>query len=639
MFVSELGFYIKENMKQSLNVIDDLMKLLSGYDVISFDIFDTLITRCLPKPNDVFQLVELILTDEGKSEVGFAEAREQAEKNANFIRGYPSFDEIYDELKNLCNLSEEEIKKIKQTEFRIELELLVARRDVLSLFSALIKQGKRIVLVSDMYFSSKQLRKILINCGYELEGVEIVVSNEARKSKQDGTLWAELAKRNEISRWFHIGDNLIGVVRYPKIHGFHVLEQNLRINSPLEQFYENPLSTVLGKYLEGNISEKLILGKIIAFSVFNKAFSSERNETIGAWLGPILGSFMDFLQEESHKLSNPFLLFVTREGYIFKPLFEKYCEILGKIEPPGALFYASRVSTSLAGLNSIIDIEILADTPFNGTVIEFIKSKLGLVFPSVENSKIYSLPSDKASFLKGISPYLKAIFEEAKNQRVLYLEYCQQNLSDSYPVLVDIGFTGRTQYNLSRILLRPVGGLYIMVENRNLPGSIGCPVKSLLHLPNFIYENLPFFEASLQVREQSVLRLEKKNGSIRPLLTNRVLVSPLVQQNFSSVLDFVCFQAKWKKELHDEFKLNPNFIQDVWMGILTSNLLPLEYLNALVLEDEFSGLGLIDVSKRRVNSQRFSLLFLKSKIKNIIKAYIPLFAYNFAREIWIKHIK
>ena len=45
------------------------------------------------------------------------------------------------------------------------------------------------------------------------------------------------------------------------------------------------------------------------------------------------------------------------------------------------------------------------------------------------------------------------------------------------------------------------------------------------------------------------------------------------------------------------------------MGILTSNLLPLEYLNALVLEDEFSGLGLIDVSKRRVNSQRFSLLF------------------------------
>ena len=99
MFVSELGFYIKENMKQSLNVIDDLMKLLSGYDVISFDIFDTLITRCLPKPNDVFQLVELILTDEGKSEVGFAEAREQAEKNANFIRGYPSFDEIYDELK------------------------------------------------------------------------------------------------------------------------------------------------------------------------------------------------------------------------------------------------------------------------------------------------------------------------------------------------------------------------------------------------------------------------------------------------------------------------------------------------------------------------------------------------------------
>ena len=140
------------------------------------------------------------------------------------------------------------------------------------------------------------------------------------KSKQDGTLWAELAKRNEISRWFHIGDNLIGDVRYPKIHGFHVLEQNLRINSPLEQFYENPLSTVLGKYLEGNISEKLILGKIIAFLYSIRLFLLKETKQLVRGLAQFLEVSWIFFKKSLINYQILSCFFVTREGYIFKPL-------------------------------------------------------------------------------------------------------------------------------------------------------------------------------------------------------------------------------------------------------------------------------------------------------------------------------
>ena len=352
-----------------------------------------------------------------------------------------------------------------------------------------------------------------------------------------------------------------------------------------------------------------------------------------------MGKFMDFLFEESQKFRNPFFLFVTREGYIFRPLFLKYCKTIGREAPPNCLFFASRVSTSLAGIRSIKDIEVLADTPFSGTVEEFIEKKLGLCFIVKDKLKTYSLPSEKKIFLNEIKPYLPRIFDEARNQNNLYTEYCHGIFPEELPILVDIGFTGRTQYNLSKILSRQVGGLYIMLENRNLPQANGCFADSMLRLPNLIYENLPYFEASLQVRKQSVLRLERKDETIKPLLADGILVPSVVQENFSSVLDFVGYYAKWKKELKEDFKLNEIFIEDVWMGVLTSNLLPQAYLKALLLEDDFSGLGLLNVSEKKINSQQLSMLFFKTKIKNVIKEHVPLIAYNFAREFWIKYFK
>lgn len=626
-------------MKNSQSEIDKIINLLSLYEVISFDIFDTLITRCLPKPVDVFELVELITAQLIETKISFAEIRKNAEKKLNFSLGNPSLDEIYDEIKILGNLSEDTVSRIKQIEIKTEQALLVARKDILGLFKILKKNGKRIVLISDMYFSSEQLTSFLENCGYDLQGVELIVSNEQKKSKQDGSLWSDLAQKKGSLKWFHIGDNLIGDVRYPKAYGFDVLEKDIRIYTPLEQFSKHPLSRMLNKYLNGSISEKLILGRIIAFSAFNNAFFIPSQDVVGAWLGPMMGKFMDFIFEESQKFKKPFFLFVTREGYIFRPLFLKYCKTIGKEATPSCLFYASRVSTSLAGISSIEDIEVLADTPFSGTVEEFIEKKLGLCFIVKDIPKTYSLPSEKKIFLNEIKPYLPRIFEEARNQKNLYTEYCHQNFLEEFPILVDIGFTGRTQYNLSKILSREVGGLYIMLEKRNLPQANGYFAGSMLRLPNLIYENLPYFEASLQVRKQSVLRLDRKNKTIKPLLATGMLVSSVVQENFNSVLDFVCYYANWKKELKEDFKLNETFVEDAWIAVLSSKLLPQAYLKALLLEDDFSGIGLINVSQKKINSQQLSTLLFKTKIKNVIKEHIPLIAYNFAREFWIKYFK
>lgn len=625
--------------EQTIPVIDELLELISQYDVVSLDIFDTLITRCVPVPADIFEIVETIINKTDGIKIPFVEIRKQAEKVVNAANGIATYDEIYSEIKKLVSLSDEKIEEIKKIEYKTELELLVARKDMLYFFNNLIKKNKKVVFVSDMYYTSSQLSEILSNCGYCVNGLEFIVSCEWRKAKQDGSLWEALTKRKGSLKWLHVGDNLIGDMRYPKLYGFDVPGVKFRVYSPLEQFLAHSLSKQLIKYLDGDISEKLVLGRIIAFSVFNNVYFSASNGAIGAWLGPILGSFMDFLLKESQKIDNPFLLFVTREGYIFKPLFEKYCETLQVNTPSNCLFFASRVSTSLAGLKSLEDIEVLAETPFSGTVLEFIEKKLGLNFAESEDKRRYSLPSEKTLFLKSIKPYLDRIFTEAKAQRSLYVDYCNHNFFDEYPILVDIGFTGRTQYNLSRILSRKVGGVYIMVENRNLPSCIGCFTESLLRLPNLIYENLPYFESSLQVREQSVLRLQMKNGKIFPLLTNDALISPVVQENFGCVLDFVTFQANWKRVLGDRVEMSEQFIQDVWMSILTSDVLPQHYLNALTLKDEFSGLGLIKVAKQKIKSKKTFLLFYKTKIKNIIKEHIPLCTYNFAREIWIRYFK
>ena len=80
-----------------------LKNLIDGHDVISFDIFDTLIKRNCYKPTDIFEIVEIQYNQTNKNNKiqDFKNIRINAEKNArnkNKNSEDITIDEIYDEI-------------------------------------------------------------------------------------------------------------------------------------------------------------------------------------------------------------------------------------------------------------------------------------------------------------------------------------------------------------------------------------------------------------------------------------------------------------------------------------------------------------------------------------------------------------
>ena len=623
--------------------LNELMRITASYDIVSFDVFDTLLVRQVPNPQDVFEILEAVANAEGILISNLQRLRIEAEKKAELLFTTPTLDEIYDLLGKETNINEEQLNRLKLIEIQVEKDLLLPRKDVKELFNSLLQKGKRVLLISDMYLSSSVIKELLSSSGFDISNYEIYVSCEERKTKASGKLWAYLTNKIKTNTWLHLGDDTIGDVRYPRKYGIQVLPETFKIKSPKTLFIENEiLNKRLGKYINGSISEKLFLGKLISQYLFNNAFSlikssDEDISIVGAWLGPLLSEFIEFISQNGKRKH---LLFVTREGYTLKPLYEKYCITSGIKPETNSLFFASRVSTSLANSISFVRFSLLAETPFEGTIEEFLKSKLELSLASGKvTRKLYKLPREKKEFLSEIRPLYPEIYNLAILQNSLYKKYLENVTLGIEPCVVDIGFSGRTQYNLSQIYGKKVSGLYLMLDRYSLLGGVSCPEEHLHPIPNPIYENLPYFEGALQVRKQSTIRLfRNKDSEILPIFAHEKLVSSIVPEACHFAEDFVTFTGCWKKILKNKFELQNTMGIDIWIALLEANFLPDKYLKNLTLEDKFSGLNTIRVYELKKN-YKHNFGSIKYWLKNEIKKRIPLFAYNFARDIWIRHFK
>ena len=185
----------------------------------SFDIFDTLVTRKVATPTGIFALVqEKIQSDENfpkEIRENFYSIRSNSEKFVRDIAkkqsGYNeiSFDDIYFYIQQNYKLSLDNIQYLKQLEFETERENLVPINENIQKVKSLVEKGERVVLISDMYYSSEILRKLLLCVDNIFDGIKIYVSADYKLTKWDKNLY-EIVRQEEAveySNWKHIGDN------------------------------------------------------------------------------------------------------------------------------------------------------------------------------------------------------------------------------------------------------------------------------------------------------------------------------------------------------------------------------------------------------------------------------------------------
>ncbi|MBR1623678.1 MAG: hypothetical protein IJ675_07195, partial [Pseudobutyrivibrio sp.] len=165
-----------------------LIMKLGAYDVVSFDIFDTLITRTIFEPDDVFRLMGTIIESKYGKKLDFLKLRKEAEAIAAEKYGaMTTIDKIYVEItKN--KLVGDIAQEIKKLEVDLETNLCIPRKDMVDVFNTVKAMGKHVILVSDMYLNRVQIVGLLHKCGiggYD----ELLISCEVGARKDDGSIW------------------------------------------------------------------------------------------------------------------------------------------------------------------------------------------------------------------------------------------------------------------------------------------------------------------------------------------------------------------------------------------------------------------------------------------------------------------
>lgn len=649
--------------KSAINIqtYKETLSILSQYDIITFDIFDTLITRCVIKPVDIFSIVEAKAKTNkfiSKNKLFFIDRQEAEKISYTEFGDFTTLYTIYNILKRDFEYTEEQCNWLKKIEIEMEIATVIPRKDMLSLVKELKKQGKRIILCSDMYLSSKEIKKLLNKCGYDKE-LELWVSCEKGASKHNGNLWNILFDYlPKDKKTIHIGDNEWSDSKTLKQIG----KDSLLIKKGYDLFYDSILYEYLSKFIRDEISTSLVIGYLINVACFNSPFENqytkEDNSIEGIWMGYAFACFMDWLVQQK---DSSLLLFVTREGYLLKPMYEKYCEKLGINSQENILFYASRAATMAASISSKTDIEDILSISYEGTLKHFLTKRLNIKLDLAEqvlNKKII-LPMDRKKIMNIIKPYLLNIIENGKKQKEAYLKYIDEVRKDKNTpmTVVDIGYNGTIQYGLSKITGEILNGRYMFLNNKGIRNEIKDRVSSLRITTDGnghpIVENLLFLEAALQVPFGQLQKMDIKKGKAIPIFNSDKNLSQYNQKAQQSYIEFIEWIAQWKAELAGFLSFNFELAESIWILLLKYNYLPKKLLESFWLSDDFSGHPMwkynyenqIWEGKNVSQSIYFGLtksnniIDLKYKIKNLIKKYIPIQAYEPARRIWIKYIK
>lgn len=177
------------------------------YQVISFDIFDTLIERKVYKPSDIFILTGQKVLGEKRAEE-FCQKRILAEQIARRKKESREvvLNEIYQELfleyGEQCNI-------LKENEIFFEVKMCQKKEELFPFFHACCLSEKEVYLISDMYLPLEVIKTILKQCGIEQYKM-LYVSNEFSRNKRSGELFKFVLNENKINAetMVHIGDSI-----------------------------------------------------------------------------------------------------------------------------------------------------------------------------------------------------------------------------------------------------------------------------------------------------------------------------------------------------------------------------------------------------------------------------------------------
>lgn len=289
---------------------DALIQRLNQIDVVSFDIFDTLLHRAFFKPRDLFHYLELKSGVphfyENRTKAARLTRQEKAKQGIEEI----SLDEIYQTLGKLDDsLDATQLSALKILEQETEIALCQPNSDMFDFYQKIRSLNKRIVFTSDMYLPVQTLQKMLLKCGYT-QYDQLIVSNVDRLTKKSGRRFEHFLNLPP-SKILHIGDN-------PVSDGFNAAKHGIQTI-----LYQPALQPFISQRLIKKLSQSKDL-----FSSFWRAQMTHQNMpdywySVGfQYIGPLLTHFCAFLKKNIEQKNIQKIAFMARDGQIMKQVFD-----------------------------------------------------------------------------------------------------------------------------------------------------------------------------------------------------------------------------------------------------------------------------------------------------------------------------
>lgn len=201
----------------------------------SFDVFDTVLTRTVLRPKDVFHLVGQRLASYHAELFprlcnGFWGARVWSEFMARrrSVAEDITLLDIYASLARDFGLRDADRSLLTEAELTVESEVLVPIDGAALLLSAVRTDGAGLAFISDMYLPSGFIQGVLERFGLFLPGDRLYVSGELGKSKGSGNLFRHVLGDLNIppGQLVHCGDNPVTDCRVPRALGIRLFGGN-----------------------------------------------------------------------------------------------------------------------------------------------------------------------------------------------------------------------------------------------------------------------------------------------------------------------------------------------------------------------------------------------------------------------------
>jgi len=473
--------------------MNSILNDIDKYKVISFDIFDTLITRICVSPRDVFIEVEKRFKFNHQSldkisnfRAWRIRAESLAEERAKLSgREECSLDEIYSEIKSILSLSDEEVSELKAYELAVELESVVSRKIGVQLLKYALAKEKKVIFVSDMYLSSEQIKILLERAGIPIVE-DIFVSCEIGVKKKSGKLFEYVCDSLELfpKDILHIGDNILGdyksaldiglnASRIPRAIDLAKADKNF---SKFINYYQSNKNSLSDSYLS-LVSNKYFDNPSIQYS---SLFMGDSYRFGYLAFSLVSVSYAIWLHEQAKKNNIEKLVFLSRD---MKVIHDVYCKLYPSEKV--SYMYSSRRSVKVPMISSRAGLmEPIYNKPiYSNRIGSWLNYNYGLL---EDNEVLYTLRSfgipdfdvkignkfDKDTLAKIVLELRSKIYELAQKERKLLTTYlASYGLTSKAEniAVVDIGYAASMQSAYMEILNNSnIKGFYFATFNTAL---------------------------------------------------------------------------------------------------------------------------------------------------------------------------